>query len=65
MKFVIVLLLIFVVLWGISLARKGRRGTNGDNGSTGGPDVTGNDYSSSRCGNDDSGCDGGGDGGGD
>jgi hypothetical protein len=63
MKFFIILLLLGIALWIFSRAWKNRGDTNGDSGSTGGPDVTGHDHSSSHC-DDSSGCDGGGDGGG-
>ena len=64
MEFFIILLLIGIVLWIVSIAWKNRRNTNGDSGNTGGPDVTGNDHSSSHCNDGSASCDGGGDGGG-
>ncbi len=65
MKFFIILLLLGIALWLIAIARNNRRNTNGDSGSTGGPDVTGNDHSTSHCDDSSGSCDGGGDGGGD
>ena len=63
MKFFIVLLLVIFVLWIISIAWKNRRNTDGDSG-TSGPDIAGNDHSSSHCNDSNGSCDGGGDGGG-
>ena len=60
MKSLIILLLIGSMLWIFSIAWKHRHNTNGDNGSTSGPDVTGNDHSSSHCNDGSASCDGGG-----
>jgi hypothetical protein len=64
MNLFFVLLLVGIVLWLISTVWKNRRSADGDSGSTGGSDITGNDYSSSHCSNDSGSCDGGGNGGG-